>query len=704
MMGSNLAIILLAFALFAAISTIIWGIMEQRANRGISQIQNVRMGIWFFYSFYFVVSAVKYVTGEWENTLEESFWDMGRYTLIHYGLALMVVAVFLPLLVNIVLREKSAKFVNIFNGCMFFGVFFLMLFNGKIINRTFTWFYVACAIFSLLLTMLYKKDLVFSSGKDYRKNVFRFLPVIVSWVIMNGLFLPNELYLTNMDEFTNPYVSFFLSLLSGAIVIGLVIVLLAVVVLSVKTFDLFKLLLFGIVLMNYLQYIILNGKLELLNGNEQEWATATCITNLCLWIAVIVIVTLIGIKKKNVIKLYNGICLYICLIQLITLGFMCLTSEFDNGSQKAGVTNYNSLKLSDGDNIVVFVLDNFDNKWFQELKAADEAFTAPLNDFCFYDNVTSQFAHTSTAIPFLLTGVEWSEEIAEGYVHIAYERSNFLTDIKEGNFDVGVYTHGGYLADKEFNNLSNYGQEIVRKSNVLKTISVMWKCSMYKTMPFIVKGSYMYYTDEINDMVEKQGTWDIDNDIPFYESLIKEGLSVSDEFENAFRFYHMRGAHSPYYLSEDMQYDKAGRSVSREGQERGCLKIVYEYLEQLKALGLYDSATIIITADHGRGVAYDHDKNMPEMPSMPILLVKEAFQKNEKMQINHAPVTQKEILPTIIRTIGKDYSAYGNCLDEILSDYKRERSYISIYKNYIIQYAINGDANDIRNWSTIKAE
>lgn len=279
-----------------------------------------------------------------------------------------------------------------------------------------------------------------------------------------------------------------------------------------------------------------------------------------------------------------------------------------------------------------------------------------------------------------------------------------MHDLRECGFDVGIYTHGGYLTEKEYGDISNYSEEIKRTSNVFNTISTMWKCSMYKTLPFALKDSYMYYTDEINGMTQAQGQWDIDNDFPFYESLIGEGLSVNDAYENAFRFYHMRGAHAPYYMSADLKFDKSGREVSREEQERGCLRIVYEYLEQLKALDLYDSATIIITADHGNGVSYTSGEQRPETVSMPVLLVKEAYQTSDEMQVLHAPVTQGEILPTIIRAAGGDSAAYGACLDEIPIDAKRERSYVSIYKNYIIQYTINGDANDINSWKTKKAD
>lgn len=703
-MGSNGVMVMLIFALFALLSTVIWTVAEKRAGRQHSIIQGIRTGIFFFGIFYFAVSAVKYVLGGWENTLFEELWDIEGRTFVHYGAVFSVITVVFPLAVCIILREKGAKWINVLNQYIFFGVFLLILGSSKISNRTFTWFYAAGAVISLIIAVLYKTELVFADGKERRKSAAGFLPVIGSWVMMNGIFLPNELYITNIGEFENPYGSFFLSLLLGALIIGAVITVWAAAVLTLRAFEFFKLLLFGIVLMNYLQYIALNGKLDLLDGNEQQWSAASSVVNVCLWAAVIVTVIFLGIKKRKIVRVYHGICLYICLIQVVTLGFMCFTTELDNFSYKAGITNYNSLKLSNGNNIIIFVLDNFDNKWFQELKDEDAEFTAPLNDFCFYDNVTSQFAHTSTAIPYLLTGVAWREEMGDGYAHIAYEESSFLHDLKENGFDVGIYTHGGYLAKKEYAFISNYSQEIKRKSKVLNTISTMWKCSMYKTLPFVLKSSYMYYTDEINEMTEVKERWDIDNDIPFYESLTSESLSVSAEFENAFRFYHMKGAHSPYHMAEDMKYDKTGRMISREGQERGCLRIIYEYLEQLKALGLYDSATIIITADHGCGVTYNGEQSMPETTSMPILLVKEAFQKSDVMQVSHAPVIQGEILPTVMRAAGGDDMKYGTCLDEVPTDDERERSYVSIYKNYIIQYTINGDANDIENWKTKKAE
>ena len=65
-----------------------------------------------------------------------------------------------------------------------------------------------------------------------------------------------------------------------------------------------------------------------------------------------------------------------------------------------------------------------------------------------------------------------------------------------------------------------------------------------------------------------------------------------------FRFYHITGAHTPYKMNENIQVVPVGQS-SEEQQAVGVLKIVAEYLSRLKALGVYDRTTVIVTADHG---------------------------------------------------------------------------------------------------------
>ena len=59
----------------------------------------------FFVSYYFVASAVKWYLGYHRENLLESFWDAQARTYIHYGVPLVIIAIAAPLLMHIIFRE-----------------------------------------------------------------------------------------------------------------------------------------------------------------------------------------------------------------------------------------------------------------------------------------------------------------------------------------------------------------------------------------------------------------------------------------------------------------------------------------------------------------------------------------------------------------------------------------------------------------------
>ena len=186
-------------------------------------------------------------------------------------------------------------------------------------------------------------------------------------------------------------------------------------------------------------------------------------------------------------------------------------------------------------------------------------------------------------------------------------------------------------------------------------------------VPFALKQQYRYYSGDVFNLAESNEVWNIDNDFPFYNSLIQNGVKINNELNNSFRFFHMRGPHVPCYLSEDIKYEPTGKEVTPTQQGRGSLKIVFEYIEQMKELGVYDDATIIITADHGRGDLLDSDKTSgnPDRTSRPIFIVKKPNEKSETMRVSDAPVSQAELMPTILEAVGADRERYGRTFEEI---------------------------------------
>ena len=134
------------------------------------------------------------------------------------------------------------------------------------------------------------------------------------------------------------------------------------------------------------------------------------------------------------------------------------------------------------------------------------------------------------------------------------------------------------------------------------------------------------------------------------------------------------------------------------------MKIVYEYLNQLKELDKYEDATIIITADHGQIATYDSEVKSPTITSLPIMLVKEKGSSQDSLCVSDAPVSQTEIMPLVMKAVGNsNWINYGKTFEEIRSGEDRPRYYVDMLDNkYMVQFVINGDANELANWSTYK--
>jgi hypothetical protein len=656
-----------------------------------------RKSVFYIGILYFILSAVKWILGEPENTLVQSFWDAVPMTYVHYGIPLCIVAVVFPHILKAVFKNSVDKFEEFFSSALLADVFIVYMFKGIISNVVYCTNFVIVVFIALFGTFVYKKEYVYLKSGEYKDAVKGVMVGIIAFIFSRLIYYPNELYLNNVDEFLNSYSGFFVTLLLGG-VIAVLIMLLCVISMPNAWIKIANLFIIGTTIMGYVQATFLNGKLNSMNGAEQTWSMASIISNLVIWLIVIGAIMVLGYRMEVVEKITKALCVYICLIQAATLGYMVITTDVSRNDTLAALTTEGATEISDGDNILVFILDMFDSSMFQEIIEEDFGFVEPLSDFTFYRNSTSQTGHTYTAIPYLLTGTEWKSGLdVPEYMEYAYSNSKFLQDIRDSGFDLGVFTTAKYVDDNELGIISNYKEDVKTSSNVGETLNVMWRASMYNVSPFIMKERYSYYSSDITSMVDTAGIWNIDNDIPFYNDLIREGLSINTNINNAFRFYHMRGDHEPGYLSEDLQYESTGRAVSLKSQAKGCLKIVYEYLEQLKALGKYDDATIIITADHGNVVTYDEENNRPNITSMPIMLVKLPNENNSSMLISNVPISQKVVIGVVNNAIGKE--------EYDIEAGESERKFVDIIEDYyMIQYEIGADANNIDDWEAISIE
>ncbi|MCH5248464.1 MAG: alkaline phosphatase family protein [Lachnospiraceae bacterium] len=659
----------------------------------------IKTTVFYIIMFYTILSLFKVILGNASLTLVESFDEISRRTYLHYSIPLVIISVAAPFILIKFLREKTEKFVLMVLSLIIGIDSIVYLFFDEINNIWHVCAAVVGVVLALLSVYYYKGKVSYCTPKTLKKRLKLIVPVISLWVVLIVLYLPNELYLRNADEMEVPYDIFVQSLLIGGLLYLIIYTFILVYFLTGKQFILACEVIFAISVGCLIQSMGLNGKMNLMDGSVQTWDLLTKTVNILIWAVIIgIIIALKFITKKNVVKTYSKICIYLSLIQLVTWGYLGIVSNVERANSDYQMTTEGRLELDPDHNVIVFVLDWYDGQILDRVIEDDENFIEPLKDFTWYKNMSSMYAFTGMSLPYMLTGVEWQYDMTEKeYSNYAFGNGTYLYDIAEKNYDIGVYTFERFISKDMIGVIRNYSDVKLsgwRRAGIFKQ---MLKCAKYKSYPFALKTKYWYADGEMARAMHETSVHSVSYDEPFYNDLLYNGIKIRkpDSYDGAFRFYHLHGVHVPF--EPDM--------IS---QAKFCTNIVYEYLEQLKALGLYDEATIIITADHGQNYVSRVDmlaENNLERASSPILFVKKSGQTNEiGPEVSMAPVSHMELPASIIEAVYGDTLEYGDAFEDIDEDAERTRYFINRRYSDIPyeKYAISGYARDWNNWTLLE--
>lgn len=663
---------------------------------------DIHILLFYFCSVYGVVSALKWYLGGSDNSLAQSLWDIVPGTFIHYGPIILFTVLVMPFACKFLLKEYGTDVIYSFISLMLPGLFVAFILFGIVSNSIYCSLFLICIVVSLVLCFCFKYKVELNKKNDFIYVLKKYGAINFLLPFLALLYFPNELYFFNIEEFSCNYSSFLIILILATLAVAFILVVL-IWILPKKSGDIWSTIIFALSLACYLQGTFLDHQLQAMEGGVHKWEVTDLAVNTIIWLIIFVVVIISTMKIKKAIKLMNYASMFIIIVLTLTLSTLLIQNVSSLSKNEGVLTNEHALELSSEENVVVFVLDMTDTIDVEQLLLNNPEYAEPLKDFTFYNNVVSRHSQTYLAIPYLLTGTEWINDSQVKYCDYAYKSEDiFIERLFESGIDLGIYTEPQYIDESLYNELANYKEGVPSKSNIQKTVSTMWKTSMYKLLPFALKNNYIYYSDEIEEMSEIENKWSINNDVDFYNILLKNGLSINGDIDKTFRFYHMRGAHYPYYLSEDIKIDNSHREVSWNTQTKGALNIVFEYINQLHECGIYDNTTIIITSDHGAYKAsrsvFDRGLGSMNGPCIPIMFVKRAGQQGESLTINSAPLAQGDMLATIANIYGLDYSKYGEVFENVDENSDRIR-YFYDYDNGDIKVGVRGDAQDVTNWS-----
>lgn len=518
-------------------------------------------------------------------------------------------------------------------------------------------------------------------------------------------FGPLELYFSIYEEvwFGINHIFLLIVLLSLTAFAGLFVFLMITNKINGKLHSVVSTLIFSLTLAAYIQGNFLPSHFGDMNGEAVDWGSyqLEMVLSVALWIVVITGCLLLHrfIKADRFQAGIKVVMVCIVLVQIVTLGTLCFTTEGLKSKSSAAFLDKNEYAYSSNENLVVLLLDMYDSQVFQTIydEEGNEQYFDMLDGFTYYPDTVGAYSLTFCAVPHILTGEKYLNNMdMETYINESYRKSPLLHRLQEEQYDINIYTNEAVPTDKEvYEMISNYLPEEnsdVHVSSNRRLLSYLYRLVGIRYLPQPLKRYCWFYSAELWDLREV----DYEDNLYFLDNFIFDSGIDTIEINtdrNSFHFYHLEGMHFPCYYDEN--FERTTENISLEGREgtirngKGMLVLVRHFLEKLKELGIYENCAIVIMADHGGRFT----GNMEEAGisnANPLLMVK-GFGETHSLTISSKAISYDDLQNAFQQLID------GECGEDIFSEVPtgegRER-YFRDASNFV-EYYTTGHAFDV---------
>ena len=485
-----------------------------------------------------------------------------------------------------------------------------------------------------------------------------------------------------------------------------------------KVFNFLATAFFGVGVAGYFQGGALNGDImDALTGDAIAWNSMVpeMIGNLAIWFAIILAAYLLLYFSRKywriTMKVFSLFLVVLQIIGLVSIFVMpSSVNIYDSITIDSDVyfSNDGQYTFSQSGNVLVIVLDRLDYDYIEDVLDEDPKYFDKLEGFTSYTNATSEFARTEPAINNILTGLGGKDAYKipkKDYFDSSWTKktgTSSLELLEKAGYEVGIYgdistMFGTDATQLQYVNNISYEQAKVNYSALVKN---MLKISLYRYAPITMKPFFWCYSDDVSAGIYTESERYVIDEAKYYESLSEE--FSSDSTSKQFKLIHFNGSHAPYTLDENGNRDTLGTDVVR--QTKGVFHILYELFDEMKASGSYENTEIFILGDHGAAVS---DRKPVQKSTRIGLFHKKAGVSGGELQYSDLPVSQLNVLPTILKAAGVEgYSNFGETLEEVDEDNVRY-FYKSVlgannHEAQVHVYKITGDAGVFSNWEEIE--
>lgn len=463
------------------------------------------------------------------------------------------------------------------------------------------------------------------------RQALQALPLCLFFALTLTLFAATQMVCDNQEEFWFTWAQMAPEVARvGLWVWGALTLLLAV--LPRRAFPWGQGVLLGLGVAALLQGNGLNADYGALNGQAIAWGEYTVygLINTALWAGILFICLSLRQWKR-----FGALCVVLpCLLAVGEGGWIAYraaqapTPQTETYLSQAGLYT-----VGTEENLLVLVLDSVDADQFAQALAEDPDLSRRLEGFTWYRNAMGLSDPTKYGLPALLTGQAYTQPVDyAGFVAAAYADAPLYTMLAGDVWDARFFTDSRYVS-LDAGVVDNLAREELAVNDPAGLTRDLLRLCAFRYAPHFLKPQLWMYSNVFLPYAQAQGepVYEV-TDPAFDARLREEGLEAT--VERAFRLIHLTGMHPPYTMDADCQYQAQG--VTAQEQMRGCLRLAEDYLEQLRALGVYDRSAVLILADHGTDTVH-----------RPLLLLKRPGDTGE-MAVNDAPMSYADLPATYV--------------------------------------------------------
>ncbi len=486
----------------------------------------------------------------------------------------------------------------------------------------------------------------------------------------------------------------------------------------------------ALALLLFLQGTYLNLGRNFLPGDnmgEEPLSTTALVVNTAIWIVGLgLAVGSAFLQKREILRIAAVLIPFVLVgTQVVNIVFTALSNDGIGLSKEAKarlenpdyevrvMTNDGLTTPSSGKNVVYFVVDRFDEAYAEWAYRETPDVYDELAGFTWFQDNIAMFGHTYPAVAWMLTNQPYSSaQSRSDYYRQAYDEQadTPLKRLHEAGYSVRLYTQSYYAYGDAFD-LPDYIDNVIPRLSLpptpwsyrFETAGNMMRVALYRCLPFLLK-----------DAVGKNLSSNIGAAPPIEETLyttdMKEvnGVLTASPFTtregNGFYFIHIDGCHDVTY-NEQWEVPQGEEASDYAVAVRTSFQIIDRYLREMKRLGVYDGATIVITGDHS---APHNDGREVCEPRLTALFVKPSGVGTGELRRSGAQVAQTDLWATIFQSEGLPYEDYGTSVFDVPEGQDRKRTHR--WQTYSTEsldewvYEIDGPGENFENWTAVSHE